>query len=61
METPYNDNSELEVEADDSERPPAAKKEKGNNRTNGSKRASSSIKKYILEVFEQITNRTAEV
>ena len=54
VETSYNANSELEVEADDRERPPAAKKEKENNLTNGSKRASSSIKKYILEVIEQI-------
>ena len=57
VETSNNDNSVPEVEADDSERPPAAKKqrkEKGNNPAEGSKRASSYTKKDILAVIERM-------
>ena len=57
VETSNNDKSVPEVEADDSERPPAAKKQrkvKGNNPAKGSKSASSSTKKDILAVIERM-------
>ena len=57
VETSNNDKSVPEVEADDSERPPAAKKQRkvnGNNPAKGSKSASSSTKKDILAVIERM-------